>query len=276
MVLLGIGDFLAGLGGRRLAVEGSTATMAWVASVVGTVVAGVYLLVVPPEAFGGADLAWALVAGVLVSFARPLLYLGMAKGPIVVFAPVFALFSVAVPVLVGPFVGESLAGLEIVGIVLALPAVVMVSSEDRVPRPREAVRSPAFALAVLVGTILGLIALTFSAIDQSAGAGPAFVSQAVGIVGVPLAARTFGRVARLGRGMVSWGAGVGAIEIVAVIANVAAFQRGSAAVVAAVLGLTPVVSIVLAWRVLAEPIHRVQVVGSAFGVASILLFSLAS
>ena len=65
--LLGVGDFLAGLGGRRTKHPGAAMSLAWVASVVGAIVAGLFVLVVPPEAFGAADFWWSIAATVFVS-----------------------------------------------------------------------------------------------------------------------------------------------------------------------------------------------------------------
>ena len=82
------------------------------ASVVGLVVAVGYILVFPAEAFTREDLLWSVGAGVFSSGARPLLYMAMERGPIVVAAPTIGVVSLVVPAVVGPLTGASLAGLS--------------------------------------------------------------------------------------------------------------------------------------------------------------------
>ena len=62
-MLWGCGDFLAGVGGRRTRHAGAAIAIAWVASLVGGVVAGVYVWVFQPVSFGLNDLLWARAAG---------------------------------------------------------------------------------------------------------------------------------------------------------------------------------------------------------------------
>ena len=83
--LLGAGDFFAGLGGRRDG-RGAAAglTTAWVASISGAIASWLLLIVVRPDQLTAADLWWSLAAGATVSAARPLLYIGMARGPMAV------------------------------------------------------------------------------------------------------------------------------------------------------------------------------------------------
>lgn len=273
--LLGVSDFLSGLAGRRSTVAGSVTTIAWLASVVGAAVAWLAVAVVPPVSIEATDLRWTLVAGIGVAAVRPLLYLGMTRGPIVVFAPTFALVALVVPAVLGPLAGQSLAVPELVGVVVALPAVVLISSSPRPPRLSELAGSPAVLLGVVVGALLGGISLAFSFVSTDAGILPAAVTQTMAAVLIPLVALVRLPVARPTPTLAGWGGGIGLISIVAVFASVLAFQRGSAAVVSAVLGLSPALTIVLARRLLDEPVVRVQFVGIGMGVVAVALFALA-
>ena len=271
--LLGTGDFLSGLAGRRFTIVGVTTTIAWLASIVGGVVAWAVLAVVPPEALSAGDVGWTVVAGVGVAVVRPLLYLGMSRGPIVVFAPTFSLVALVVPAVVGPLVGQSLSPPEAFGVLIALPAVVLVSSSPRPPRPSELLGSPAVVLGVVVGALLGGVSLCFSFISTDAGVFPAALTQSMAAVLIPLVLLVGQPLPRPDRPVAGWAVAIGVIDIIAVFASVLAFQRGSAAVVSAVLGLAPAVAIVLARRILHEPIVRVQLFGASLGVAAIALFA---
>ena len=132
-VMFGIGDLVAGIGGRRDGSPNAPVGIALTASAVGVVLSGCYLLFISDDRFTGDDIYWAAAAAVFMSAGRPLLYRGVAIGPIVVFAPVFALVALVVPALLGLAVGQSLALLEVVGVVVAVPAVVLMSSERRLP-----------------------------------------------------------------------------------------------------------------------------------------------
>lgn len=98
-VLFGIGDLLAGVGGRKDGSPNSPVGIALTASVVGAVLGGIYLFAISDDAFIENDLYWAIAAAVFMASGRPLLYRGMAVGLIVVFAPVFALVALIVPAL---------------------------------------------------------------------------------------------------------------------------------------------------------------------------------
>lgn len=274
--LFGVGDLVAGVGGRRSNTPSAPAAIAFVASVVGAVLSGAYLLLLSDDAFVGNDLAWALAAGVAMSAARPMLYRGMAIGPIVVFAPVFALVALIVPAVIGPLVGQGLSPLEFVGVVVAVPAVVLVSSDRRIPTLEELRASSVLPLACAVGGLVGIAGLFLSFVSEGAGAAPAFVITAAGVLVVPAVARRFRQSVIPTATTAAFGAIVGTTSVVAFILTAITFQRGSAAVGSALIGLSPGVSILLAWRFMAERIWPIQVIGAALGATTVILFAVGS
>jgi len=271
--LLGVGDFFGGLGGRRSEHPGASVSIAWVASVVGAVLAGVFVLVVPPDQFGRTDLLWSLVATVFVSFARPLLYLGIERGPIVVFAPVLSIVSLVVPAVVGPLTGQSLRGLDLLGVVIAFPAVLLIVSGGELSLTALANSRPALVLGVITGALIGGASLCFAQIDPGAGAMPAFVTQLGAVLLIPVITWPIRPMAPIDRVVGKFGVVVGAIDIVAIIASVIAFQRGNVAVVAAIMGFAPAITIALAWRVFHERVRGWQWVGAALASFAVLLFA---
>ena len=274
--LLGTGDFFGGVGGRRIDHPGAVVSIAWVASIVGAAVAGLFVLVFPPAHFGRTDFYWTMLALVFAATARPLLYLSMERGPMAVVAPVFSLVSLVIPAVGGPLTGDALGGAELVGVALAVPAVLLISSEGRLPTTEMLRVGSALALGSLVGVILGCLSLTFAQITPDAGAMPAFLTQLGAVAVIPLVTVPFRLMAPVSRDARRFGVLVGLIDIGAVIAMVIAFQRGNVAVIAAMLGFAPVTAMTLAWRIYHEAVRRWQWVGAAMGAVSIILFSTAA
>ncbi|MXV98748.1 MAG: EamA family transporter [Acidimicrobiaceae bacterium] len=274
--LLGVGDFFGGVGGRRIDHRGAVVAIAWVASCVGAAVAGLFVLVFPPAHFGRIDFYWTLVALVFAATVRPLLYFSMERGPMAVVAPTFSLVSLVIPAVVGPLTGDPLGGAELAGVALAMPAVLLIASDGKLPTNRSLWSGEALLLGCSVGALLGCLSLAFAQISPDAGAMPAFITQLGAIGIIPLITRPFRLMAPLSPDVRRFGLLVGLIDIGAVIATVIAFQRGNVAVVAAMLGFAPVTTMTLAWRVYHEAVRRWQWVGAALGAAAIILFSTAT
>lgn len=273
-----MGDFFGGMGGRRVARPGGTVSIAWAASCVGAAVSGFYLVVFPPDAITRRDLLWTLAAVPLVAVVRPLLYLGMERGPMAVFSAVLGVVSLAVPAVVGPLTGDRLSASELAGVLVAVPAVLLIVNEGRLPSVATVGTSSALALGALVGGLIGCVSVAFGQISPSAGAMPAFATQLGAVLLIPLMSRLPGMqaMAPLTAAVGRFGALIGVVDIIAIIAGVIAFQRGDVAVVAAILGFAPAVTILLAWRVYDEAVRRWQWAGAALATVSIVLFATAA
>lgn len=272
----GVGDLIAGVGGRRDGSPNAPVGVAFTASLVGALLSGLYLLTSSDDSLTGRDLYWAAAAAVLMSAARPLLYRGMAVGPIVVFAPVFALVALVVPALLGLAVGQSLAPLEVLAVAIAVPAVVLMSSERRLPTLQEFRSSSVVAGAAVVGSLVGLAGLFLSFVSDDAGVIPAFMVAVFGLVLIPVVGRGVGLTLQLNRTTVRFGAVVGCTSIVSFALAAITFQRGNAAIGSALIGLSPGVSIVLAWRLLGERLWPIQVIGAVLGALTVILFAVAA
>ncbi|MGW7792765.1 EamA family transporter, partial [Streptomyces tricolor] len=119
----GCADFLGGLGARKAHVL-RTVMVAAPASL------AVELLLWPflGASFDTGALGWGAASGVASAAAFALLYRTLAIGPMNVLSPVTALVSAALPVAVGLLQGEHLAAAGMIGLPLALVAVVLVSA----------------------------------------------------------------------------------------------------------------------------------------------------
>ena len=273
-VFFGVGDLLGGIAIRRSGRPGAAVSVAMTATAVAAVVVGLVLVVRPPEAVSVADVIWPVMAGLLMAATRPLLYLGMARGPVAVFAPGYGLTMIAVPALVGPFIGQHLTGIEVLGVLLAVMAVVLLSGEGRLPRIGDIVRSRVVGMALAVGCSIGMAGVLLTQADPAAGEVPALLVLLTGLVVLS----TFARV----RSGSVWpdpivrrfGLVLGFTSGTAFVLSTAAYLRGSAAVVTALIALCPGVSVGIAWRFLGERVAPLQVLGGVFGVASVVAFAL--
>ena len=273
-VFFGVGDLLGGIAIRRSGRPGAAVSVAMTATAVAAVVVGLVLVVRPPEAVSVADVIWPVMAGLLMAATRPLLYLGMARGPVAVFAPGYGLTMIAVPALVGPFIGQHLTGIEVLGVLLAVIAVVLLSGEGKLPRIGDIVRSRVVGMALAVGCSIGMAGVLLTQADPAAGEVPALLVLLTGLVVLS----TFARV----RSGSVWpdpivrrfGLVLGFTSGTAFVLSTAAYLRGSAAVVTALIALCPGVSVGIAWRFLGERVAPLQVLGGVFGVASVVAFAL--
>ena len=275
-IFFGIGDLVGGVGVRKSGRPGAPVSLAIVATIVGTVLIGLYMLLVPPDSISASDFWWSVLAGLSMSATRPLLYLCMARGPISVFSPSFALVAIVVPTLIGPLVDQNPTMYEVFGLVAAVPAVVLLSGEGRVPRLSEVVRSPVLGMAVVVGTCIGVAGLCQSFVDDGAGVFPAFITLLVGAVVLPIVSVFTSGNIKPDSVVIRHGLLLGFTSSTAFMLAAVAYQRGSAAVITALICLCPGVSIFIAWKLLKEKVALLQMVGWFFGVVTIIMFALGS
>jgi drug/metabolite transporter (DMT)-like permease len=127
-MLYGASDFGGGLlsrtlGSVRVSVIGSAAAavLTWIALI----------------ALGGPEpsvraIAWGLASGLGGGVGTLVLYRGLARGQMSVVGPVSAVGAAIVPVVVGVAVGERPSMLAVVGVLVALPAIVLVAANGGV------------------------------------------------------------------------------------------------------------------------------------------------
>ncbi len=267
----GAGDFVGGLAARRNAVL----TVALGAQLSGLLLLLVALPFLGPAIVTTADVANGAVAGVFGGLGLVVVYRSLAKGPMSVVAPTTALSASTVPVLVGLALGERPGLAVIAGIGVAFAAVALITREERGDHPvarRAAVRALLPALAG--GAIFGLFFVFLHRTGSDAGVWPLLAAR---LTSVPvlaflvLARRTPVRpdAALLGAVLVS-----GVLDMAANILFLLASRHGMLAVVAALTGLYPAATVVLAQTRLGERMAPVQLTG--LGVAALAAVLVAS
>ncbi|MFG2567124.1 EamA family transporter [Streptomyces sp. NPDC048567] len=262
----GCADFLGGLGARKAHVL-RTVMIAAPASL------GVELLLWPVlgASFDPATLAWGAASGVASAAAFALLYKTLAIGPMNVLSPITALVSAMLPVGVGLAQGEHLGPAGLIGLPLALAAVVLVSAVPGANAARPA--RTALLLALGAGAAIALQLVFLHQAPSDSGVGPLIIGRSVSsAVTLAAAAVMFGR---LGPEKPAYGisAAAGVLDSVANLLFLLAARSGDLAVVAVITALYPAGTVLLARGVLSERIHRGQLVG--LGTAAVAVSLLA-
>lgn len=263
----GCADFLGGLGARKAHVL-RTVMIAAPASLV------VELLLWPllGASFDPATLAWGAASGVASAAAFVLLYRTLAIGPMNVLSPITALVSAALPVGVGLLQGEHLAAAGMIGLPLALVAVVLVSAGPGVRGSRPS--RPALLLAFGAGAAIALQLVFLHQAPAGSGVGPLIIGRAVSSAVTLSAAFLLRRKLGPERPAYALSATAGALDSVANLLFLLAARSGDLAVVAVIVALYPAGTVLLARKVLGERLHRGQLIGLGTAAAAVSLLAL--
>jgi drug/metabolite transporter (DMT)-like permease len=240
----GIGDFCGGLAARRTA---AASVLLW-SHVVGLVLLGAAALLVAGEPTGG-DLVIGAAGGLCGAAGVGLLYKGLSLAQMSAIAPITALLAAGVPVLAGYGEGERPGGGAVVGIVLALVAIVLVSAEGGV-----------------------FVALSHTGDD--AGLWPLVAARTASVTTVGVAALV-GLVPRrppTGRTL-AFTASAGSLDALANLLYLLAVRQGLLTVVSVLTALYPVSTVALARVVLRERFHFAQRVGMAIAIPATVLMT---
>ncbi|WP_327270296.1 DMT family transporter [Streptomyces sp. NBC_01218] len=263
----GCADFLGGLGARKAHVL-RTVMIAAPASL------AVELLLWPffGASFTPVTLAWGAASGVASAAAFALLYRTLAIGPMNVLSPVTALISAMLPVGVGLLQGEHLGAAGLIGLPLALAAVVLVSAGRGAGSARPA--RAALLMAFGAGAAIALQLIFLHQAPSDSGVGPLIVGRAVSSAVTLTAAGVMYQ--RLGseKPAYAMSAAAGVLDSVANLLFLLAARGGDLAVVAVITALYPAGTVLLARTVLAERMYRTQVIGLGTAAVAVSLLAL--
>ena len=267
-LVYGAADFLGGLASRR---SSPYSVVVW-SQFAGLIVLVVAVAVLGDPIPGRADLAWGVLGGIGGGGGVVLLYRGLSVGRMSVVAPTAAVGGASLPVLVGILLGERPSPLALAGVVLALAAIVLVSSSSVASEEHRTHRVPP-GLFEAIGAGIGF-ALFFVALDNvpaSAGLWPLLAARVSIVVAAVagLAMRTTLRPARADIGGI---VACGIADMVANLLYLLASRRGLLAIVAVLVSLYPASTVLLARVVLGERLSGMQIIGliaAAVGVGLI-------
>lgn len=263
----GAGDFGGGLTSRRAPVFG----VVLLSQVVGMAIALGLALVRGETVPGGTDLLLCLVAGMVGGLGITALYRGLAIGRMGIVAPVTGVLAAVIPVVGGIILEGMPVPMVLVGIGLAILAVVLVSRVADEGGGRAGLTE-----ALVAGVAIGFFGIVISGLS----AGAVFSSltvirlvQACLVIFVVLATRSAWRPPR---------AAVPAILVVGVLDMAGnsfyllAVQTGALAVASVLSALYPVATVILAAVVLHERVTRDHTVGIALASVAIVLIGIGS
>jgi drug/metabolite transporter (DMT)-like permease len=264
----GAADFCAGVGSRKLA-AGPVAVLVQAAAFA-TAVVGVVLL--PGNGPSGSPLLWGALAGTGSAVGTMALYRGFAAGAMSPVATSSAVLAAVLPALVGLATGDRLSLLVAVGIVLALPAIALVSWSGS--EAGGARIGPGLLYGAVAGIGFGWLFIAFDRAGTAAGAWPLLPSTAVGLLIVLPFGRGAGRPNASWRGPVLLAASAGLLGGVSNLLFLRAAGIGQLAVVAVLTSLYPAATVVLARVLLHERWTKVQVAGLFIAAGAVVLVSL--
>ena len=253
---------------------------------VGLVVATL-LLLLSSEAMPSTEaLAWGAAAGVSGAFGLGAFYLALSRGTMGLVAPASALLAAAWPAAVSLLRGDSVSTLALVGMVVALLAIVLISIPDRrvgtpvMPTYHGSRRSE---WLLILGAALGFGSF-FLFIDASHTAGgavwwPLFMVKLAGVLAVVAAALVMAPLGRfpgikLGAAALLVGSIAGIGDLGGNLFVVLASAEGELAVVIVLTSLYPVVTAILARIFLHERLSPLRLLGVALAITGVVLIGL--
>ena len=267
--LFGSGDFLGGFASKKSPALAVSAVM----YAVGAVLLAVLLLVIRPQSVSTVDFAWAVSSGVFGTVGVLALYAALAIGRMGVVAPLTAALAGAGPAAFDLLRGTRISALSLVGIALALVAVVVVSTTKGTVE-EHGMPTRAIVLSVLSGAAFACSLTSFSLTAPASGFAPLLIARFVGlaIMGLALFVRRKSIVPDAGSMRLAAFAGV--LDTGANVAILSAIRVGPLAVASVVGGLYPVMTMLLARAFLGERLKRHQAIGVAVALAAVVLMAL--
>lgn len=260
----GISDFTVGLASRR-------AHFLWVTLASIVISLGLVAVTLPwtsplPPAVG--PIAWGGLSGVGTAVGSLALYRGFGRGEMSVAGPLSAVGAAALPALVGVILGDRLLPLAIAGVVVALPAIWLVSKAS-------SSSGPSFRAGAIDGCVAGLgFGLLFIGLNRAGnqdGLWPVAAGETTALLLIGLAiwvtrpARPT-TVVKIGWLVIA----TGALGILGTITYFYATQHGMLTIAAVVTSLYPAFTVLLAFLVLREQPNRTQLVGLALCAVAIV------
>jgi drug/metabolite transporter (DMT)-like permease len=266
-VAWGSGDFGGGLLSRRSPLFG----VVLISQAVGMLLALALALIggetMPPPV----DIGLSLAAGVAGGLGITALYRGLAVGRMGVVAPVTGVLAAIIPVTVGIGLEGAPPPVVVLGIVLAIIAVILVS---RVPA--EGAGPSGVWLALAAGVAIGSFAVLVAQISDGHAFGPLTIIRGGEAILVGAIVILSGSPWRPGRAMVPAIAAVGVLDMAGNGAFIVAVQTGALAVAAVLSSLYPVTTVILAAVILHERVTRSHAVGIVLAVIAIVCIAVGS
>lgn len=264
----GVADFGGGLTSRRGPVLGVL-----LGSQFAGLVVGVPILALGHEpVMQPTDVLIAVGGGTLGAAGLALLYRGLSVGRMGVVAPVAAVLTAALPVGFG-FITEGIpSNFAIVGIGFAAVGVVLVSRSPAAPDGRPS----GLWYGIAAGTVFGLFTVAASLLGDDLILSPVVLIRTTSVLAVAAWILVRRRPWRVPRSLWPAMSAIGAIDMLATVAYLAAINIGPLAIAAIIASLYPVITTILAALVLRERVTAIHAIGILAAGAAVVLIAGAS
>jgi drug/metabolite transporter (DMT)-like permease len=265
-VLYGSSDFGGGLASRRL----GSLRVSVVGSAVATVLAWATLILAGGPGPSLRAVAWGLAAGLAGGAGTLVLYRGLARGQMSVVGPLSAVGAAVVPVAAGVALGERPSLLSVAGVLVALPAIVLVAASGSV---RGKLGAGLFD-GLVAGLAFGILFVGLAQAGHNAGLWPVATEQTGALLitlAVAVKTREPLRIPLRAAGLPVL---VGASGMAATLAYFYATHFSMLAIAAVLVSLYPGVTVLLARTLLHErftPAQRAGLGLCALAIAAIAL-----
>ncbi len=218
-----------------------------------------------------ADLAWSLLGGLAGGIGITTLYQALAVSRMGIVAPVTGVIAALIPVTAGIVLEGIPAPLVLVGIGLAVAAVILVSRvrDDRVA-------PSGLVLALVAGVSLGTFGVIIAQLSEGHAFGPLAIIRATGAVFIGVVIVISRSAWRPERRLVPAISVVGVLDMAGLGAYILAVQSGALAVAAVLSSLYPVTTVILAAIVLRERVTRTHALGIGLAVGAIFCIAAGS
>jgi drug/metabolite transporter (DMT)-like permease len=270
----GTADFLGGLAARRSAALAATV----LAQGAGLVLVALALPFFPGEPPRWGNTLWGVGAGLTGGLGVALLYYGLAVGRVSVVAPVTAVCSIAIPVLVAMALGERPGLLAISGIALAVLSVGLISRQvepEVTPSPgTPRIRDRSIVIALASGVAIGAFLVCLARAGTRSGLWPLLVARVASTVALAAAARVARVRLAVPRAVLALVLACGALDVLANALYLVAAGNGPLGLVATLASLYPASTVLLARLVLGERLRPVQSLGLACAAVAIVMITM--
>ncbi|GAB3231381.1 DMT family transporter [Mycolicibacterium hippocampi] len=236
------------------------------------------LLVVIAVPFGGQidtpAVVWGVLSGVTQAFGVWWFYAALGSGPISVVSPLTAILVAGIPVGFGLALGERPGVIALVGVALALAAVVLVSREatDEDVRPHRFTVKVAW-LTVGAGVAFGMNFVVLDQVPPEAELWPLVFGRIAATAIVLLVAVVTANLV-LERGIpLRLAVFAGVLDTIANVATLLALQSSMLSLAGVLIALYPAATVLLAIMVLRERVTRWQAIGMVLALASVAMIA---
>lgn len=260
----GSGDFTNGITARRIG-PFHTVLLSYV---FGLITLTMIALALGEKISPRADLIWGAVAGLLGMAGLRFLLRGFETGRMSIVAPVSAVLTAAIPVVISAFTEGLPRQLQIIGFILALISIWLLSlREEHGDRPA------GLGVAMLAGLGFGGFFVALNQIGEGAVFWPLVSGRLVSIALLTVLALFSRR--KIIPASPPWGllAIGGVLDVVGNYFFLLAVQTGRLDIASVLASLYPAITTILAWLILKERMTRIQTFGVVVAVLSIVLIT---